>query len=77
MIVNPKTRCFNKFLASFLKTGQTGHFLVVIPAINWLYLSGASAHIFLFCLGELLCLAEDWDTAKIVVAITVSGYIYE
>ena len=32
---------------------------------------------YLFCLGELLCLAEDRDTTKIVMATAASGCIYE
>src|SRR6266536_6384085 len=75
--VSANTPSFNKFLHSFRKTGQNG------PRSG--RHSGHKPFVFFLALTRYVLvvprrsrhLAEGWDRAKIVVAITASGYLYE
>src|ERR1700756_2711711 len=75
--VNPNKPCFNKFLNCFEEPDKMDHYLVVIPVTNRSQFSWHLLDMCLLFLGESEYLAEGWDSAKIVVAITASGYLYE
>jgi hypothetical protein len=53
------------------------HYLVVIPATSRSCFSWCLPDMCLLCQEEAERLAENWDSLKIVVAITASGYLYE
>ena len=65
------------FRIVFQKPDKMSTCLVVIPATKRVCFCWRPPYMYLFCLGESGQLAEREDSAKIVVAIPASGYLYE
>jgi len=65
------------FLVVSEKPDKLGHPPVVLSATSVCYSLRRPLDMSLLCLGECGHLAEDQDSAKILVAIITHGYLYE
>jgi hypothetical protein len=65
------------FLVVSEKPDKLGHPPVVLPATSICCSPRRPLDMSLLCLGECGHLAEDRDSAKILLAIITRGYLYE